>query len=352
MPDPSLDVYIAVAPDRRADEAALVAALLARGLVVQQPIAPEVPVPTDAAGVPLRATESRAIVLLDGAAPTPHARPLVEYARATGRPIVRVRPPGKRRWPWFGTGVLATPPEGMAPVAASVARVVEGEPLAGGRGWRFVGGLVAVVASGALVVAAVYDRAPDTPVPPPGPRLVSVGGVLYLRGVDSGAKRGALYVVRDPKPLPGGADHRKLGVVQLLEHQGGRTSRAGWYLGPDAAPPIDAVGFPAEPVREDTELRLGKWWTRHAPDPEAHAVRLAIGRGDGVAAGDVYALLGAPRADEVNRTVDSFERLTTCTVAAAGLELSRARCAIDDSTAARPTPGYAKWSGPAAGGGP
>lgn len=170
------------------------------------------------------------------------------------------------------------------------------------------------------------------------PRLVLVGPKLYVTNAPAGVKRDSLLYARAPNPLPGTNDHPKIGILRGVDRQGDALLVA-WFtlLDEDVDPALRGEGLPVDLIGQDIQARIGRHWGEYAGRPastfpkqgEDIVLELTMGRDDDVRPGDQYEILGEPKADPLNRTVDSFEGLGTCTVLPFGADATRSRCQLD-----------------------
>jgi hypothetical protein len=185
------------------------------------------------------------------------------------------------------------------------------------------------------------------PVPPPprddSPRLLRAGTKLYVRNAPPGLQRNTLLYALSAEPLPGTADRPKIGILRGVDRTGDALEVA-WFtlLDEDVEANLARDGLPILLIKQDLEPRIGRHWGKYLaqsdktfPGPGGDIVlEINLGKDDGVRPGDKYDILGEPRVDVVNRTVDSFEPLGTCTVLPFGAEPTRSRCQLDRGTEA------------------
>ncbi|MEP7124304.1 MAG: hypothetical protein ABJE95_25475 [Byssovorax sp.] len=184
--------------------------------------------------------------------------------------------------------------------------------------------------------------APPAP-PEDAPRVIRVGKKLYVRHAPAGIDRHRLLYGLSADPLPGTNDHVKIGILRGVDRNGDSLEVA-WYtlVDDDVESALDRGGLPIRLVQQDLEPRIGRHWGKYVPQPEAAfhepdgdvVLELNLGNDDGAQPGDQYDVLGEARTDDVNRTVDSFAKLGTCTVRPFGAEATRSRCQIDRGIAA------------------
>jgi hypothetical protein len=103
---------------------------------------------------------------------------------------------------------------------------------------------------------------------------------------------------------------------------------------------LKGEGLPVEPIRQDTIVRVGRCFGHYIggdasswnADKDYVDLKLDLGAGDKVTAGDRYDVLGDPEVDSVNFAVTGFEQIGGCVVQP--LEVSRARavCRMDRIT--------------------
>ena len=170
------------------------------------------------------------------------------------------------------------------------------------------------------------------------PRLIRVGNKLYVKNAPSGAIRDHLLYARAPNPLPGSKDHPKIGILRGVDRQGDALLVA-WFtlLDDDVDAALTGEGLPVDLIGQDTLARIGRHWGEYVGQPSATfpkqegdiVLELTMGRDDDVRPGDQYEVLGEPKGDPVNRTVDSFEGLGTCTILPFGADATRSRCQLD-----------------------
>ena len=184
--------------------------------------------------------------------------------------------------------------------------------------------------------------AQHTPIEPsvrPTWQVQQVEGALYLRNADKSLQRNRLLYAFAPLGAAGlrKSAQRKAGLLYIVEPQGDGLYRVDWHAGPDAVTPalLMAGALRAEPVADDSVPRIGRYWCRHLPQPPAAwsptkppILELNCGRGVGVKADAIYEVKGPPRADAINRTVDSYETLGRCAVVPFEIDPTRARCEL------------------------
>lgn len=194
-----------------------------------------------------------------------------------------------------------------------------------------------------LVAACGGAQPPPSPLPAPhppdgAPRLIRVGTRLYVKNAPAGVKRDSLLYARAPDPLPGTADHPKIGILRGVDRQGDALLVA-WFtlLDDNVDAALTGKGLPVDPLGQDVRARIGRHWGEYVGQPTATfpghggdiVLELNVGRDDDVRPGDQYEVLGEPKADALNRTVDSFEPLGTCSVPPFGADATRSRCQLD-----------------------
>jgi hypothetical protein len=165
-----------------------------------------------------------------------------------------------------------------------------------------------------------------------------VGSALYVRNAPGGLKKDLLLYALSADPLPGTDDHPKIGILRGVDRTG-ESLKVAWYTLPDddVARHLARDGLPIRLIEQDLEPRIGRHWGKYLPQPRstfrgptgAVELELNLGKDDGVQPGDKYEVLGEPKADAQNRTVDSFALLGTCTVIPFAVEATRAHCQID-----------------------
>jgi hypothetical protein len=200
-----------------------------------------------------------------------------------------------------------------------------------------------------LLLASACGAAPVSPpvaTAPPrddSPRVIRFEKKLYVRNAPAGLDRDRLLYALGAEPLPGSADRAKIGILRGVDRNGDSLEVA-WFtlIDDDVDTALDRGGLPILLIKQDLEPRIGRHWGKYVPQPEATfpkpdgdvVLELNLGKDDGVEAGDQYDVLGEPRTNAVNRTVDSFAPLGTCTVLPFGAEATRARCQLDRGLAA------------------
>jgi hypothetical protein len=194
-----------------------------------------------------------------------------------------------------------------------------------------------------LVIACGGAQPPPPPDATPKPidttaRLIRVGTKLYVKSAPAGVKRDSLLYARAPNPLPGTDVHPKIGILRGVDRQGDALLVA-WFtlLDENVDAALDGEGLPVDLIGQDIRARIGRHWGEYVGQPAATfpkqggdiVLELNIGRDEDVRPGDQYEVLGEPKADALNRTVDSFEGLGTCTVLPFGADATRSRCQLD-----------------------
>ncbi|WP_437338496.1 hypothetical protein [Sorangium sp. So ce394] len=208
--------------------------------------------------------------------------------------------------------------------------------------WQYLFALLPTACGGAQApLPPNYAPAPpnDASAPPDNaPRLVRVGTKLYVTNAPAGVKRDSLLYARAPNALPGTKDHPKIGILRGVDRQGDALLVA-WFtlLDENVDAALTGGGLPVDPIGQDIRARIGRHWGEYVGQPAAAfpkeggdiVLELDMGRDDDVRSGDQYEVLGEPKADALNLTVDSFEGLGTCSVLPFGTDATRSRCQLD-----------------------
>ncbi len=177
--------------------------------------------------------------------------------------------------------------------------------------------------------------APSTPVESsPDPRLVRFNSELFIHNAPAAVVRNRLFYVFSATPIPQSTDYPKIGIVRVLDREGGSVRVAWWTLvDEDVEAALGGEGLRVKLIDQDLEKRLNRHWTtfKVTPDPAPGSVMLLlnVGMDDGVLSGDKYELLGEPRSDPLNLSVDDFANLGTCTVQDFRVDKAYARCQLD-----------------------
>ena len=187
------------------------------------------------------------------------------------------------------------------------------------------------------VPTASQAASPSATAAPPASqeaRLIRYKDNLYIRNAPTAVTRNRLYYVFAEEPIPGSSDHPKIGIVRVMDQEGSSVQVVWWTLvDDDVEHALQGEGLLVELVGQDLEKRVGRHWTTFEVMPDKTPgstiiVSLALGADDGIKATDKYELLGEPRADPVNLTVDDFTPLGTCTVLPFDVDRGRARCQL------------------------
>lgn len=196
-----------------------------------------------------------------------------------------------------------------------------------------------------LLCVSACGGAPAPPAGPAGspppdraPRLIRVRDKLYVRNAPPGIKRDSLLYARAADPLPGSADHPKIGILRGVDRVGDSLQVA-WFtlLDENVDAALAGEGLPVDLIGQDLRARIGRHWGEYVQQPAATfpkeggeiVLEIDMGQAEDVRPGDQYDVLGEPKADALNFTVNSFEKLGTCTVVPFGASSTRSRCQLD-----------------------
>ncbi|MEO7330425.1 MAG: hypothetical protein ABI193_17755 [Minicystis sp.] len=194
-------------------------------------------------------------------------------------------------------------------------------------------------ASIALLLLSCGGTQAATPPPPDiTPRVVLSGTDLYLVHAPAALIRDHLFYVLGPEVIPGSSDHPKIGIMRGVDRSGD-SLKVAWFTLPDerVGPALADSGLPIKLIDQDLEPRIDRHWGNYVPQlhtpfpgPKGPIVlELNLGDVSGVKAGDQYDVLGDAKTNNLNRTVDAFERLGTCTVLPFGTDQTRSSCQLD-----------------------
>lgn len=197
--------------------------------------------------------------------------------------------------------------------------------------------LIIFVWLGCLVTLGGCTSTPTKPASAPTMKLTCTDGRPVVRDVPPNAAytRGSWLYARSPGGL-----RTALLAVSAVDAQGGFLSVYGLYSegGPLEIPP---AGLAVEGVPPDSTARVGKGLGNalrregseydRVTDANRRLVmlRLDIGAGSGVEAGDMYQVLGPAIVDAQTRTLTGFERKAICRVAEGEVTAESAGCALD-----------------------
>jgi hypothetical protein len=169
------------------------------------------------------------------------------------------------------------------------------------------------------------------------PRLIRADTKLYVRNAPTTLKRSSLLYARALRPLPGSAAHPKIGILRAVDREGDSLVVT-WFtlLDENVDAALDGEGLPVDSIGQDIGARIGRHWGEYVGQPAATfpkqdrdiVLELNMGRGDDVRLGDQYDVLAEPNADPLNRTVESFKTLGTCTVLSFSADATRSRCQL------------------------
>jgi hypothetical protein len=132
-------------------------------------------------------------------------------------------------------------------------------------------------------------------------------------------------------------DHPKIGILRGVDREGDSLQVA-WFtlVDEDIDAALKANGLPVDMLGQDLRARIGRHWGTYVPLPSGTfpkpggdvVLELDMSRDEGIQSGDQYRVFGEPNADALNRTVDSFEDLGTCTVLPFEASATRSRCQL------------------------